>query len=68
MNILVSKNKNLPTEPPDRIRLSSGLTRTDSNTYTKEELESAGYLIVQPMPVDEFKYSWDGTGWIRIMG
>lgn len=33
---------------PDRIRLSSGETRTGGN-YTKEELEDAGYLY-RPMP------------------
>jgi len=39
---LFSKNGEYP-EVLDRIRLSNGMTRTDSSTYTKEELSSYGY-------------------------
>lgn len=32
---------------PNRIRLENGLTRTDRATYTEEELNSAGYVLVE---------------------
>lgn len=67
MTILVSINGNMPELPPDRIRLSSGLTRTDSSSYTIEELQDAGYIVVNPKPQDGFEYGWNGTNWFRLM-
>lgn len=32
---------------PNRIRLENGLTRTDRETFTEEELISAGYVLIQ---------------------
>jgi len=50
---------------PDRIRLSNGLTRTDRSTFTQEELESAGYLLVDPPlnTYDNQKLTWNGSAW-----
>ena len=67
MSILVSINHNMPELPPDRIRLSNGLTRTDPSTYTIEELQDAGYIIVNQKPQDGFEYGWDGTSWYKFM-
>jgi len=67
MPFLVSKNRNIPSFPPHRIRLSSGLTRTDNNTFTEAELIDAGFVIVSPMPNDGSNYNWDGEKWIKIM-
>jgi hypothetical protein len=53
------------TELPDRIRLSSGMTRTDRTTFTAEELLDAGYVPVADPPdtsVTE-KLIWSGTDW-----
>lgn len=40
-----------PAPLPESIRLSSGLTRTDSTTYTEEEIADAGYIAVEDPPV-----------------
>lgn len=53
-------------EIPDRIRLSNGLTRTNKNTFTEEELSDAGYQQVQNPPVtnnNNEKVIWSGTEW-----
>lgn len=47
--MLYSKNNSYPTLIPERIRLSSGLTRTGKD-YTDEELLDAGYRKVSDMP------------------
>jgi|ETN01SMinimDraft_1059929.scaffolds.fasta_scaffold20495_2 hypothetical protein len=51
---------------PERIRLSDGRTRTDSSTYTNEEIVDAGYAAVSTAPTYNnrtHKLSWDGTDW-----
>lgn len=48
--MLYSLKNNYPTVLPDRIRLSSGLTRTDSSTFTAEEIADAGYVEVSEPP------------------
>ena len=35
---------------PDRIRLSSGLTKTDRSTFTEEDIADAGWIKVPPPP------------------
>lgn len=51
---------------PERIRLSDGRTRTDSSTYTDEEISDAGYVGVSTAPTYNdrtHKLSWNGTDW-----
>jgi hypothetical protein len=51
---------------PNRIRLSTGLTRTDKTTFTKEELEDAGWKEVSdPLNYNSstHKLIWTGTDW-----
>lgn len=45
-------NGALPAPLPARVRLSNGLTRTDSSTYTSEEISEWGYIG----PIDEPAY------------
>lgn len=51
--MLYSLNNTYPTSIPQRIRLSSGQTRTDPTTFTDSELEDAGYKLVPLKPVTE---------------
>jgi hypothetical protein len=39
-----------PAPLPERIRLSDGSTRTDSSTFTEEEIADAGYVIADSKP------------------
>ena len=51
---------------PERIRLSNGLTRTDSSTFTTDELIDAGYVAVSTSPTYNdrtHKLNWDGSNW-----
>ena len=44
-------------ELPERVTLDNGLTRTDSTTYTDEELQQWGYVAIPSEPevqVDEY--------------
>lgn len=51
---------------PERIRLSNGLTRTNSFTFTEEEIIDAGYIKVSDPPTPNMfqKVSWNGTNWV----
>jgi len=48
--MLYSYQNQYPTELPERIRLSDGRTRTDSSTFTEEELADAGFIPVKDLP------------------
>lgn len=48
--MLYSLRGQFPTHLPFRIRLSSGLTKTDPSTFTLEEIAAAGYVIVRDKP------------------
>ena len=64
--MLYSYKGEYPTLLPERIRLSSGLTRTDSSTFTTEELTDAGYVAAGDPPSfdgDTQKVIWNGTAW-----
>lgn len=64
--MLYSHNNNYPEPLPERIRLSDGSTRTDSSTFTAEELADAGYVAVGEYPSfdgDTQKVTWDGSSW-----
>lgn len=61
-----SYNGQYPTTLPERIRLSDGSTRTDSSTFTSEELTDAGYVPAGDSPAydsDTQKLIWNGTAW-----
>lgn len=52
---------------PDRIRLSNGLTRTISSTFTEDEIKDAGYTKVPDRPIYNSEYQkleWDYDKWI----
>ena len=51
---------------PERIRLSNGFTRTDSSTFTTDEITDAGYVAVSTAPTYNdrtHKLIWDGSDW-----
>lgn len=48
--MLYTLNGTYPNILPERIRLSTGLTRTNSSTFTQEELLDAGYTPVANAP------------------
>jgi len=56
-----------PEPLPERIRLlSNRFTRTDSSTFTDEEIANAGYVLAPPMPVRGIyqHLSWNQNGWV----
>ena len=65
--MLYSFNGEYPIDTlPHRIRLSDGSTRTDSSTFTSEELVDAGYVQVSNPPdfnQETHKLVWSGTEW-----
>lgn len=64
--MLYSLNGNYPTLLPQRIRLSNGMTRTDSSTFTQEELTDAGYLEVSDPPTYSYPdvLEWSNNSWV----
>lgn len=64
--MLYSHNNQPPTSLPERIRLSDGSTKTDSSTYTPDEIADAGYVAVSdPPPYDPTTQT---LGWGEING
>ena len=64
--MLYSYKGEYPTSLPERIRLSDGSTRTDSSTFTEEELADAGYIEAGDSPAydsDTQKVIWNVTAW-----
>ena len=64
--MLYSYKGQYPTSLPERIRLSDGSTRTDSSTFTEEELTDAGYIAAGDYPAQDSttqKVIWNGTAW-----
>lgn len=65
--MLYSYKGQIPQPLPERIRLSNGLTRTDRNTFTQEEIADAGYVLIEenpPATTWSQNISWNGTQWI----
>lgn len=63
--LLYSLNGAYPAALPHRIRLSNGLTRTGTDSFTAEEIADAGYIQVEDPPsitYPEVLY-WNGTSW-----
>ena len=60
---LYSLNGEYPQALPERIRLSNGQTRSDSSTFTAEEIADAGYVAVVKPPYKSITHTldWDGT-------
>ena len=55
---------------PHRIILSDGSSRTDSSTFTSEELVDAGYVEVSNPPdfnQETHKLVWSGTEWQTVL-
>jgi hypothetical protein len=63
--MLYSHNKDWPQSLPNRIRLSSGATRTGP-AFTAKDLADAGYVLAGPQPALALgeKLSWSGTEWV----
>ena len=64
--MLYSYKGQYPTTLPERIRLSDGSTRTDSSTFTSDELTDAGYVAAGDFPAydsDTQKVIWNETAW-----
>lgn len=64
--MLYSYKGQYPSSLPERIRLSNGSTRTDSSTFTSEELTDAGYVSAGDSPSfdgDTQKVIWNGSSW-----
>lgn len=59
--MIYSKDGSYPSNLPNRIRLSNGLTRTDSSTFTEDEIADAGYVLVPDVPsvATNQKILWD---------
>jgi hypothetical protein len=64
--MLYSYNGGYPAPIPNRIRLSNGFTRTDSSTFTPEEIADAGYIPVDDQPAVAYpnRLDWTGTAWV----
>lgn len=65
MNLYSYKGQ-YPQILPDRIRLSSGLTRTDKSTFTSEELSDAEYVLAPTVPDynhNTQKLVWSENNW-----
>ena len=65
--MLYSHNSAAPAPLPHRIRFADGSTRTDSTTFTPEELERAGYTGPYERPECDYKtetVDWDGSAYL----
>jgi hypothetical protein len=66
MTLLYSHNNARPEPLPFRIRFINGSTRTDSSTFTQEELTAAGYTGPFTEPSYDAKtevLDWDGENY-----
>jgi hypothetical protein len=64
--MLYSYKGQYPSSLPERIRFSDGSTRTDSSTFTNEELTDAEYVAAGDSPSydnDTQKVIWNGSSW-----
>lgn len=67
---MYSLNKAVPVDSlPERLRLSDNSTRTDSTTFTSEELTDAGWVEVADEPTVDgktHKVIWTGEEWQTV--
>ena len=64
---LYSHNQNTPDTLPEKIVLSNGFTRTDSSSFTAEEIADAGYVAAPEKPsfnVKTHRCLWVNTDWV----
>ena len=63
---LYSHNGAYPAPLPNKIVLSSGVSRTDKTTFTPEEIADAGYVEVSAPPPVLYpnRLEWSGTDWV----
>jgi len=66
--MLYSYKGNYPEVLPNRIRLSNGETRTDSSTFTAEQIADAGYTQVDDQPeynpsTQKMQWSYENANW-----
>ena len=64
---LYSHNRNTPQPLPEKVTMPNGFTRTDSSTFTAEELAEWGYVAAPDKPSynDNFqKCLWVNTEWV----
>ncbi len=66
MTNLYSYQGQEPQELPERIRLSDGRTRTDSSTFTNEEITDAGFT--GPYEIPEFNPDIETQHWDSELG
>jgi hypothetical protein len=64
--MLYSHKNKIPESLPHEIKLSNGVSRTDSSTFTENELIDAGYVLAPDKPpfTKSQKLEWNGTEWI----
>jgi len=64
--LLYSHNGNYPTTLPNRIRLSNGMVRTDSSTFTVDEIADAGYVAADNPPDITYPevLDWVDNAWL----
>tara|TARA_B100000035_G_C21024276_1_gene565459 strand:- start:146 stop:628 length:483 start_codon:yes stop_codon:yes gene_type:complete len=64
---LYSHKQNTPDTLPEKIVLSNGFTRTDSSSFTAEEIADAGYVAAPEKPsfnVKTHRCLWVNTNWV----
>jgi hypothetical protein len=67
MTKLYSFRNEYPRELPFRIRMTNGFTRTNPETFTIEEIESAGFIEAPDKPTiqDNQMLVWN-NGWLVV--
>lgn len=63
---LYTKNGSYPAPLPHEIRLSDGFLRTDTSSFTPEEIADAGYVEAPELPAFDPAtevLGWDGENW-----
>jgi len=57
-----------PRELPFRIRMANGFTRTDPETFTMEEIQSAGFVEAPDKPTikDGQILTWKDNKWLVL--
>lgn len=58
---LYSHRGNYPEPIPGKIRLSNGYSRTDSSTFTSEEIADAGYT--GPYTIPDYNQNYETLSW-----
>jgi len=68
MTKLYSFRNEYPRELPFRIRMSDGFTRTNSETFSTEEIELAGFVEAPDKPTikDNQILTWNNNQWLVV--